>query len=1096
MLFRKLTSLRNNYGMVWEDNSFLYKNTLGTVMKSFNFPDIPLVHDVIAYDCKYFFVKNMLSWDKNLIYALKQKNDFVKDTQMKFTRIIEIYFGHARAYFIPNSQYFAWFSGYCSVYNFDISRISKENMYCSSLNLFRFVSSFYKMHVLISCDVHENPGPRNNIKFVSANVQGLIEKLPMIDAQLYSIRADVYMFCETWLRKDIQNSEFCIDGYDVFRKDRNGARGGVAILCKSELNLHKVDIDGIKSEIIVVSCEKLVVVCFYRPQTAKNFLKDMRKIFSWVDREKPNGHLLVAGDVNLPSIKCWNSGFVLPGAVDTRLSRDFISLLNDFSLVQLIDKPTRGNNTLDIIVTNNADLVDTEVISGVSDHDAILGMSSIAIIRKHIVPCSCKIMQWTKADWEKIRQSVSLKLSNFHEILSSQNVDVAWDYFLNVLQSASNDVPFKYFNSRKKDAPYMTTYIKRRIRKKQRLYKKARSTGSDIHWKEYEYFSSCTKKIINSAKGRHLNSLLEDSELLDTRRFYRLVNSNRKDRVGIPDLVCGGHTYSNDHDKAEIFNDTFCAVFQTEDTANVPSKGTSPYPDMPRFCFTSEGVRALLLNLKVNKAAGSDGISPVLLKNLAEVISDPLCAFFEKSYNSGVCPSQFRTAFVCPVYKGKGIRSDPNMYRPISLTPICSKIYEHVFASNMMKFLEHQGILKDEQFGFRKSRSCELQLLMFLDDLLKVYEMRKQIDVVFLDMARAFDKVPRIRLLEKLRYYGIRGRHSDWIGSFLEGRNQQVVVGGEKSSIGAVTSGVPQGTVLGPFLFLIYINDIVDVINPNTSKIRLFADDCVLYSQISCTSDISLFQDDLNAICGWSDKWLMSFNANKSALLHFNRTRIMLSSTYSLYDAQIPVKNEYRYLGVEFSDKFSFTSHIEGIVCKANRSLGFFRRNLKGCSVHIKSKVYETIIRPQLEYCSTVWGPMLRTGAAESVMEKRLESVQSRAARWVLNVFGRTASLTELLSFLGWESLASRRKVDRLCVMYKILNKLVAVPSNYICKKLDSNIRGGRNFHDLSLVVPQTCLNVRKGSFFVRTCSEWNNVKIEHLLVSDAKKFRAELKVP
>ena len=947
---------------------------------------------------------------------------------------------------------------------------------------------------LCSGDIHPNPGPERLFTFISANVQSIMgrRKLPMVIAEFYSKDVDLYMFCETWLTSDVMDQEFCKDGYEVFRKDRGSSgRGGVLILAKFSLHFQEIFLPNIMSEIIVIANSDIMVVNFYRPDSVKDlFIHDMRMILNWHQVNMPNHKLLVVGDINLPSLKCWETGLIIPGKPDTGLSRKFLTLTQEFMLTQKVQNPTRGENILDIALVNFPDSLKVETKPGVSDHDCICGEyltqvnSKIENVQLH------KVILWRQANWALIRAFVSDKLRDFKSFLDEAGVEEAWKFFHSCLLQAFCDVPYKFTGVRK-DAPFVSLHVKRKIRKRNRLYKKARKTGFESDWISYVQFAKETKNLVRKTKECFYKKLLDDNMEFDTRRFYKLVNSKRCDKIGVSDLCIGSDTIRDSSGKAEILSRTFGEVFQLEDLSiPFPRKEVSSYPDMPNFIISESGVKRLLESQKINKAAGSDGLSPILIKNLATEIAGPLTLLYRRSYESGVCPIAWRSAFVCPVYKGRGKRSDPSMYRPISLTPVCSKIFEHIFVSNLMMFVESQKILIDEQYGFRKGRSCELQLLLFVDDILSNYEKGNQIDAVFLDMSRAFDKVPHRRLLEKLNFYGIRGRHLYWIESFLSHRYQRVVVNGFKSSAVHVTSGVPQGSVLGPFLFLLYINDLVDAINKNVCSIRLFADDCVVYAKINSEECVSEFQNCINSINGWADKWMMNFNAGKSALMRFSRKRKKIQSTYLLNNTLVPVQEEYKYLGVNLTDNLKWDRHIDVIISKASRSLGFFKRNLKGCSKKVRCRVYETIIRPQVEYCSALWGPYKRQYAEESCLDKRLEQVQRRAARWVMGDYRMSSSVTEMVRKLNWKTLAERRRLDRLVCMYKIVHGYVAVSDGYICKKSECGYRGGRDSHQLSLVVPHSSLYIRKGSFFIRAVEEWNKVDTVVLMSDSVKRFR------
>ena len=269
------------------------------------------------------------------------------------------------------------------------------------------------------------------------------------------------------------------------------------------------------------------------------------------------------------------------------------------------------------------------------------------------------------------------------------------------------------------------------------------------------------------------------------------------------------------------------------------------------------------MRLNPSKANGPDEIPPKLLKLIAHEVALALSFIFQQSYNSGVVPSQWKQALVTSIHKS-GDKSDPSNYRPISLTCIWCKVIEHIILSHISKHIAANNIIADTQHGFRQWLSTTTQLISVTNDWSHSLQKRSQTDAIFLDFQKAFDRVPHERLCTKLQYYGITGDSLNWIRSFLTDRKQAVVVDGTQSSWKEVTSGVPQGSVIGPTLFLCFINDIQDDV---LSSICLFADDCVIYREILSDTDYNILQQDLQKLSSWSTTWLMNFNVKKCGVM-------------------------------------------------------------------------------------------------------------------------------------------------------------------------------------------------------------------------------------
>ena len=255
---------------------------------------------------------------------------------------------------------------------------------------------------------------------------------------------------------------------------------------------------------------------------------------------------------------------------------------------------------------------------------------------------------------------------------------------------------------------------------------------------------------------------------------------------------------------------------------------------MPEISITTSGISKLLQNLNIHKAMGPDQISAKILRELQDILALILEIIFNHSLNTGIVPSDWKMANITPLFK-KGDRSQPNNCRPISLISIVSKLFEHILSSNIRKHFESNNILYHGQHGFRQFHSCETQLISVVQDLTLNFDEDIQTDLVSMDFAKAFDTVPHHRLLYKLQWYGIQGKVHQWISNFLTNRRQKVILGNAHSSLVDVSSGVPQGTVIGPILFLIHINDLPDRVRYST--IRLFADDCIIYRPIKSIED-------------------------------------------------------------------------------------------------------------------------------------------------------------------------------------------------------------------------------------------------------------------
>lgn len=388
--------------------------------------------------------------------------------------------------------------------------------------------------------------------------------------------------------------------------------------------------------------------------------------------------------------------------------------------------------------------------------------------------------------------------------------------------------------------------------------------------------------------------------------------------------------------------------------------------------------------------------------------------------------------------------------------------------------LETNNILTDAQHGFRKGRSCVSQLISIVDDLAAELNRGGQTDAILLDFSKAFDKVPHRRLLLKLAACGVEGKTLSWIKEFLSNRTQEVVVGGESSDIGHVTSGVPQGSVLGPTLFLVYINDLENNIS---STVRLFADDTILYKTITTSTDAANLNEDLKKLQDWEAAWQMEFNVTKCHAITFSNKKSPIISDYTLHEHSLEHVKSAKYLGVELTNNLNWSRHIHTITAKANKTSAFIWRNLKGCPVSTHITCFKTLVRPLLEYASVVWDPHQIT------LTNELEKVQKRAIKRICP--------TQNFSL---EQVETRRKRDKVSTMYKITNNTLHAPLPPTVRPRARTTRG----HNKRLTIPHARINAYKHSFYPSTAQLWNALPpsaVDSTTICDFKKNLSTLNV-
>lgn len=928
--------------------------------------------------------------------------------------------------------------------------------------------------------------PKNN-KILIINFQSVKNKKAEIGNLIDSSNPNIIIGTETWLRKDICSSEIFPDGFNVYRKDRRDGYGGVLVAVRSDYISEEVnpdnenDTESIFVKISLHHNKSLIVGSMYRPPSSDlAYMEDLKQQVDKLKKKNKGAVFWIGGDINLPDIQ-WTTQTVDNHHYPTSVNMKFLDLIHDNHLEQIVSFPTRKDRVLDLFLTNRPSLVNRcEPLPGISDHDIVYIDTDItAKINK---PTQRKIYLWKKADNTKLEELTRSMNTNFHSIFHPMSpIQEMWDFIkknlLNILQES---VPSKLSSTRFHQA-WITRDIKRLSRRKKRSFIKARNTNNKADIKRYQRLKKLTEKECKTAYKNYIEDMISPELTNNPKRFWSFIKSKRCETTGVAPLRdTDGLTYSDGKSKANILNQQFSSVFNSdEDVSTIPDKGPSPHPAMDNITVTENGVCKLLRNLNIHKASGPDEIPTRLIKEQAENLAPIFTTFFQASITQGKLPSDWKEANVVPIFK-KGEKCKAANYRPVSLTVVICKILEHIICSSISKHLEKHGILTDAQHGFRKNRSCESQLILTVQDLAKSMDLGKQTDLILLDFSKAFDKVPHERLLYKAMYYGVRGSTLQWIRDFLSGRNQRVIVDGKSSNNAPVQSGVPQGSVLGPLMFLLFINDLPEYVHQ--SNVRLFADDCVLYRNICNNTDTIKLQEDLNSLLQWETDWQMEFHPSKCQLLRVTNKRKPVTNSYNIRGHRLEVVDSAKYLGVTIHKNLRWNEHIDNITKKANSTRAFIQRNLQHCPRNTKAACYTTLVRPLVEYACTVWDPHTALNI------QKLEAVQRRSARFVMNNYSQTSSVTSMLEILQWTSLEERRARNKAIMMYRIVHGLVAIPTTELHPTMTS-ARG----HTNRFLIPYARTLLYKHSFFPDSIRIWNNLPQRAVDSTSLDEFRQEV---
>jgi hypothetical protein len=575
--------------------------------------------------------------------------------------------------------------------------------------------------------------------------------------------------------------------------------------------------------------------------------------------------------------------------------------------------------------------------------------------------------------------------------------------------------------------------VKHAIKTKYRLFARMRAEPSKENKSEYNRAARDVKRCVKRVRTEIENNIAKKCKR-EPKLLYAYINSQRKCKGEIKMLDLEDGTQTSDRTAiANTLNLTFSRSFVGQTRA----AGVSRLADRtdkkcsidPEVVFAPSNVEKYLKQLDGNKSPGNDKIHPYVIRQASSSFATILSKLYVKSYESGELPSEWKEANVTPIFK-KGSKSDPNNYRPVSLTSVACKTMERMIRDVMMRHLIENDLIHKGQHGFVPGKSCTTNLLESIDFITNALHNGFLVILILLDFAKAFDTVPHEELLEKVRAYGFDEKIVKWLGDFLKRRRQRVVMGDIVTEWVEVTSGVPQGSVLGPLLFLIYINDMPDVVS---SLCELYADDSKLMEIIKSEADLVRVQANIDRLVEWSNVWKMRFNPGKCKFMVFGNKALLsqgIRLTMETYENglhELEESSEEMDLGVCLRNNLKWDENVKMACTNAYNSLGILRRTFKTWSdARTFKTLYTAFVRPHLEYAAPVWNCLNRKEI------KRLEDVQKRATKLVPQL--RDMCYEERLLNLGLTSLEDRRMRGDMIQMFKIERRINRVELSRKCE--------------------------------------------------------------
>lgn len=915
------------------------------------------------------------------------------------------------------------------------------------------------------------------------NVRGLNTKVTDFFNAVASSNFSFVAVTETWLSTHVSNTELFPGEYTVFRSDRKFSRlglsrgGGALLAVRGDykalpldlsgslfVNLPSVDIVGAK---VALQGKTLTLICVYVPPnfTVAQYNSFFHALSSIQDIFR--SHVLILGDFNLSDYVVSSSSTNPPGAI--LALNNFLTLSH---LSQHCSVVNENNHILDLVISDLGCIVE-RAIDLLVDED--LNHPALAIrlpsLRQPQQTCDAQnSFVWNFRKGNLTLLYGMLEHTDWGAFDHFADPVAACKYLYEQLESLFEiSIPKTRLQSRS-FPPWFNGSIIRKVRIKHRLWSRFRRSHTAEALSRYREHRSSLRNEIRSAHAKFLRRL-EENISSDPTNFWKHISSRRSSDA-VFTLSVGGDQVSD----SQIIADAFATYFMN---SYVPSSSTDiDFELLSTSCdstlhidlFNEEEVLSALRGLKGKPTAGPDNIPSFILRDCCSVFAKPLTKIFNLCLRSSIFPDVWKLSYLCPVFK-KGDRADVSNYRPITIINNFAKVFESILYTRLYNFFSEK--LVDCQHGFVRGRSTVTNLISVSQYIASSLDQRLQCDVIYTDFSKAFDRLDHGILLAKLRKIGLSSDLLSIFKSFLCNRKQFVSFRGHRSSIISVSSGVPQGSILGPLLFNIFINDIVDNLDSDVHCL-LYADDLKVYSQVTSIRDCLKLQHNLDKVSRWCELNRLYLNPDKCSVMSYGLIQQTLQHNYTINGSTLHRPDTVRDLGVIFDPKLSFTGHINHVVSSAYKILGFIIRN---CRDFTKGEtlvlLYNSYVRSRLEYACIVWEPYY------DVHINNLESVQRRFLKYLnFRLTGVYPCIgyphDQLLVQHSFESLSIRRQRAHLLFLRKLVCHEINCIS--ILRQLQYSTPRPASRYPLHFYLPTPRTNRLKFSPLYRLCDVYNRV--------------------
>ena len=954
-------------------------------------------------------------------------------------------------------------------------------------------------------NVHNSGDPRvqfpkeKGAKIAHLNIRSLRNRRDEFAQFLHDCPYDVMSLSETWLDKDICHNLVSIEGYKFERKDRTQYGGGVGCYIRENIPyLRRHDLENDNLELLWIELKprnetSLFVGVIYRPPSSP---------MSFFDALEINLDKVTALSDKIVLLGDFNSNMLTANPLSKTLND--LSELNGFS--QLIDKPTRvtpnSSTLIDLIfVSKSLGELKSGVLSlGLSDHSLVYVITRVTAPR--LTPQISSFRSFRHFQENAFLDE--LQAIDWNEKLQTHDdVDGKWKEFHSTfLELCNKHAPYITVRKKITVSPWITTQYIELARERDFNKKKFNETRDVKYWDKYRVLRNKANNFIKKLKRQYYSDQLGDYSK-DLKKKWSILKQllPSKKSNNNPNIVVGGEIITDSHKIASDLNTLFSNVgklasAKANGKAKQKGKNKKSGPKMSKrikskFVFeeiSSEFVHRELSKLDCTKSVGLDDLHPRLLKVSAHLIASPIALIFNHSIQTGHFPQDFKLAKIIPIPKSES-SNDINNYRPISLLSIVSKVFERAVHSQLLSFLKKENLLSERQSGFRPKHSTSTCLTEICDFLYEHLDKGRLIGAVFLDLRKAFDIIPHDLLIKKLSSYGLDGIALKWFESYLKGRQQCVSFKGATSDFLPVYSGVPQGSILGPLLFCIYINEISDLpLHPQT-KISLYADDTAIFSSgFGVHSVQKQLQADIKVISQWFLENGLIVNTDKTKVMLFASSKRKKTAELNIVmDGELLEKvTKFKYLGVVVDQNLDWTPHVNEVIKKLCSSVACIRRIRHCVTKSTLTQLYYSLFLPHIDYCCTAWGCTTKTNLG------RLQRCQNKFARLVLNAEYRTSTVS-LLDALKWQSIEKRLSYQYCIMAYKSLNDMGPPYLSHLLSRRNV-VYSTRHVESNQLYLPIPKTENKKRSFSYKASKLFNSLPLHVQSSSTLEVFKKRLR--